>query len=157
MVALGSALVAGCRPGYEVNYATAAEQRALTVRRVDGGQPTALQRAAAIALKLQGFEVVVTEPMIRTAPKVVGTYSSAFAGTYSAFSNSDVETLAWDVSISTLEGGCLVSMTPRHARGDGTQYTEWDKAYLERLTNTLFRLIVESVPIDASSTVPPAL
>jgi hypothetical protein len=148
-------LVCACG-GQQIRWATAAEESALTTRRFPAHDAAALRRAVVVALRLQGFEVIVTEPMVRTAPKHVRTNSTAFTDQGTAYANSDVQTLAWDATISTSDGTVVVSLLPRYAHGDGRLDKEWAYHYLKDLTDTLFRLVAESLPADdsASAAVP---
>jgi hypothetical protein len=143
-------LVCACG-GRQIRWATAAEQSALTTRSFPAHDAVALRRAVVVALRLQGFEVIVTEPTVRTAPKHVMTSSTAFTDQNTAYASTDVQTLAWDVTISSADGTVVVSLLPRYAHGDGRLDREWTYLYLKELTDTLFRLVVESLPTDSSA------
>ena len=142
--------------GQQIRWATATEQSALMTRRFPAHDAAALRRAVVVALRLQGFEVIVTEPMVRTAPRHVRTNSTAFTDQYTAYASSDVQTLAWDATISNPDGTVVVSLFPRYAHGDGTLERKWAYPYLKDLTDTLFRIVAENLPTvsSASAAVP---
>jgi hypothetical protein len=109
-------LVCACG-GRQIHWATAAEHSALTTRSFPAHAAVALRRAVVVALRLQGFQVIVTEPMVRTAPKHVMTSSTAFTDQNTAYASSDVQTLAWDATISRADGTVVVSLLPARSLG----------------------------------------
>jgi len=68
--------------------------------------------AAVTALKLLGYEVVTTDPRIRTAPRDVATTTAATYGEYAGRANSFTEAVAWDIDVTPEGSGTMLRATP---------------------------------------------
>ncbi|MGC4094791.1 MAG: hypothetical protein QM756_44115 [Polyangiaceae bacterium] len=97
----------GCFPTRRV--ATAAELEQLGTRKYPGHGREEVERAVITALKLQGYDVVTTEPRIRTAPKPVATTAYGNKGSAQTFT----EAVAWDIDVEGDDSSATLHATPR--------------------------------------------
>ena len=112
--------------------ATAADLERLGTRSFPDRSVEDVSKAAVTALKLLGYDVVTTDPRIRTAPKPVATtaYGTARSGGGVAQSSAQsfTEEVAWDIDVKPKGRGAFLRATPR-ATVNGTPmeqvYVEW--------------------------------
>src|SRR6185369_6224229 len=96
-----SAMLLGCfAAGPKKRVATPAELDQFGTRTYAGYDKAAVQQAAVTALKVQGYEVVTTEPRIRTSPKLVHVSTQAQYSDYAGSSQSFAEMVAWDIDVN---------------------------------------------------------
>jgi hypothetical protein len=98
-------------------------------RNYPNNSPAELHAAALVALRVQGYEVVAEQPMIRTAPKIVA--ASAVNQTAAA------QEVAWDVEVTSGSPGTVVRLTPRVFFG-GTQTSDVSAEWAGNNTSALF-------------------
>ncbi|MFZ5892646.1 MAG: hypothetical protein ACOY0T_16425 [Myxococcota bacterium] len=104
--------------------ATPAELEQLGTRKYPGKSREEVMKATVTALRLQGYEVVTTDPRIRTAPKAVAT--SAYGGYGRA--QSFTESVAWDIEVEGDDSSAVLHATPRASvNGEPMEqvYYEW--------------------------------
>jgi hypothetical protein len=107
----------------------AAQLQQMGTRNYPNNSPEEVHAAALVALKVQGYEVVAEQPMIRTAPKLVA--ASAVNRTAAA------QEVAWDVEVTSGSPGAVVRLTPRVFFG-GTQTSDVSAAWAGNNTSALF-------------------
>lgn len=103
MVSLG---LPACLP--RPRAATPQEVRAYCSHLFRGRSAEEVLQAGVIALKLQGYEVVTTEPRVRTEPKLVGVSAYGDRWGASAYATS----VAFDLSATETEGGTVAFAAP---------------------------------------------
>jgi hypothetical protein len=112
--------------------ATAADLERLGTRRYRDRTPEDVSKATMTALKLLGYEVVVSEPRIRTAPKAVATTAHGTAAGGGGVARSSAQTfteeVAWDIDVKADGTGASLRAVPR-ASVNGMPmeqvYVEW--------------------------------
>lgn len=72
-----------------------------------------MRTAVLTALKVQGYEVITTDPMIRTSPKLVAVTTAVSGDQYTAQAQSFGESVAWDVDVQGDEQSATLHATPR--------------------------------------------
>jgi hypothetical protein len=130
-------LVAGCFSSPPV--ATAADLDRLGTRHYPDRSPADVTAAVGTALKLLGYQIVTTEPRIRTAPKEVATTAVGTHGQYSGSARTFTETVAWDVEVHSEGTGATLRATPR-ASVNGMPM---DQVYIEWADRTFGELMRE--------------
>jgi hypothetical protein len=138
------AALTGCAlTGPQKRVATPAELEQLGTRTYPGYSKDDVQKAVLTALKVQGYDVVTTDPRIRTSPQLVHVSSAASYGTYSGASSSFAESVAWDIDVAEAQAGTTVHAVPR-ASVNGLAM---EQMYYDYAQNTFGQLMKE---IDAS-------
>jgi hypothetical protein len=105
--------VAGCFAGASKPVATPADFDRLGTRHYPDRGHDEVATAAVTALKLLGYDVVITDPRIRTAPKNVATTNAATYTEYSGTAHSYTEAVAWDIDVTPEGSGTMLRATPR--------------------------------------------
>lgn len=100
----------GCAPP-PPRVASAAELQQLGTKVYPGRNRDEVLAASETALKLLGYQIITTDPTIRTAPKPVATTGVASYTDYSGVSQTFTETVAWEISVEEAAAG-----TTLHAR-----------------------------------------
>jgi hypothetical protein len=139
---------AGCfASGPAKPVATAADLERLGTRRYKDHSAEEVSKAAVTALKLLGYEVVITEPRIRTAPKPVATTAYGTAqgggGIARASSQAFTEEVAWDIDVTADGQGAFLRAVPRAA----VNGMPMEQVYVDWAERTFAELMRE---IDAS-------
>ncbi len=137
-VATGCALM-----GPQKRVATPAELDQLGTKTYPGYSKDEVQQAVMTALKVQGYDIVTTDPRIRTSPQLVHVSSAASYGAYSGASTSFAESVAWDIDVNEGQAGTTVHAVPR-ASVNGMAM---EQMYYDYAQNTFGQLMKE---IDAS-------
>jgi hypothetical protein len=106
-------LSAGCMMGQGKKVATPADLQQLGTRSYPTHSREEVVAATVTALKLLGYEVVTTDPRIRTAPKLQGVTSSATYTETSGQSTAYAESVAWDIDVTPEGQGAKVHAEPR--------------------------------------------
>jgi len=101
--------------------------------------------AVVTALKLLGYDVVTTDPRIRTAPKNVATTSSGTYTETSGTAQSFTEAVAWDIDIQPEGSGTMLRATPR-ATVNGEPMTQVWEDWAERNFGALMKEIDGNLP-----------
>ena len=101
--------------------------------------------AAVTALKLLGYEIVTTDPRVRTAPKNVATTSSGTYTETSGTAHSYTEAVAWDIDILPEGSGTLLRATPR-ATVNGEPMPQVYEDWAERNFGALMKEIDSNLP-----------
>jgi hypothetical protein len=101
--------------------------------------------AAVTALKLLGYEVVTTDPRIRTAPRDVATTTAATYGEYAGRANSFTEAVAWDIDVTPEGSGTMLRATPR-ATVNGEPMPQVYQDWAERNFGQLMKEIDGNLP-----------
>jgi hypothetical protein len=125
--------------------ATPAELDQLGTKTYPGYGKDDIQQAVMTALKVQGYEVVTTEPRIRTSPKLVHVSSSATYGETSGSAQSFAESVAWDIDVTDGKDGATVHAVPR-ASVNGMPMEQMYYDYAERTFGQLMKEIGASLP-----------
>jgi len=136
---------AGCALGPQKRVATPAELEQFGSRTYPGYSKEDVQKAALTALKVQGYEVVTTEPRIRTSPKLVHVSSTASYGDYSGSSQTYGESVAWDIDVTDGTPGPTLHAVPR-ASVNGMAMEQMYYDYAERTFRELMKEIDSSLP-----------
>ena len=139
------ACAAGCAFGAPKRVATPAELEQFGTRTYPGYSKDDVQKAALTALKVQGYEVVTTEPRIRTSPKLVHVSSTASYGEYSGSSQTYGESVAWDIDVAEGTPGPTLHAVPR-ASVNGMAMEQMYYDYAERTFRELMKEIDGSLP-----------
>ena len=148
-VVLGAMLLGGCRhhraagdqPRSPKSVATAADLERLGTRHYTERSADEVSAAAVGALKLLGYEVVMTSPRIRTAPRDVG--ATAVRGNTTA--QLYVEAVAWDVDVRADPQGVTLVAMPR-ATVNGEPMTQVYIGWAEKNYGQLMQEIDASLP-----------
>ena len=142
-----SATVAGCAAlmGPQKRVATPAELEQLGSKTYPGYGKDEVTQATMTALKVQGYEVVTTEPRIRTSPKLVHVSASSSYTETSGSSQSFAESVAWDIDVNEGQQGASVHAVPR-ASVNGIPMEQMYYDYAERTFNELMKDIDSSLP-----------
>jgi hypothetical protein len=111
-----------------------------------------VQHAAADALRTLGYEVTLydeAQGRIKTAPLVVEVH--AVGGSYGASASGS--SLAWNLEVSSAEGGARVHAEPRlFEAGQAIEPTLMNAAYAERAFGTLFGEIDDQLGVGNGAT-----
>jgi hypothetical protein len=144
--------VAGCGAlmGPQKRVATPAELDQLGTKTYPGYTKEDVQKAALTALKVQGYDVVTTEPRIRTSPKLVHVSSSATYTEHTGSSQTYGESVAWDIDVIDGKDGATVHAVPR-ASVNGVPMDQMWYDYAERTFRDLMKEIDVSLPEKPSS------
>ncbi|HEY5956819.1 MAG TPA: hypothetical protein VIV60_09715 [Polyangiaceae bacterium] len=143
-MALGVASVSmtGCMGG---KVASPEMLRKIGARSYPNHSAAELRTAVVTALKLQGYEVVTEQPMVRTSPKLVAVTSAASGNAYSATAQSYGESVAWDVDIQ--EQGNTALVTAKHrASVNGMAMDQVYESWAVTNYKQLFEAIDSSLP-----------
>jgi hypothetical protein len=100
-------------------------------------------KAAVTALKVQGYEIVTTDPRIRTAPPLVHVSSTASYTQTSGSAQTYGESVAWDIDVKEAPAGTTLHAVPR-ASVNGMAM---EQLYCDYASTTFTELMKE---IDAS-------
>jgi hypothetical protein len=138
-----AALVVGC--GMSKPVATPADFERLGTRHYADRGHDEVSAASVTALKILGYEIVTTDPRIRTAPKDVATTASGSSSGYSASAQSFTEAVAWDIDVQPEGSGTLLRATPR-ATVNGEPMPQVYEDWAERNFGTLMKEIDSSLP-----------
>ena len=129
--------------------ATPGDMERLGTRSYRDRSPEDVSKAAVTALKLLGYDVVTTDPRIRTAPKPVATttYSSAHGagGVAHGSAQSFTEEVAWDIDVKAEGQGAFLRAVPR-ANVNGVAMEQVYVDWAERTFAELMREIDASLP-----------
>jgi hypothetical protein len=141
------ATVAGCAAlmGPQKRVATPAELEQLGSRTYPGYTKDQVTQATMTALKVQGYEVVTTEPRIRTSPKLVHVSASSSYTETSGSSQSFAESVAWDIDVIEGQEGTSVHAVPR-ASVNGIPMEQMYYDYATRTFGELMKDIDASLP-----------
>jgi hypothetical protein len=101
----------GCLPSKPV--ATPADLDRLGTRRYADHDRDAVMKATLTALKVLGYEVVTTDPRIRTSPRDVATTAHAQGAGNTAVAQGFTEAVAWDIDVRTDGAGAVLHAVPR--------------------------------------------
>ncbi len=134
--------LAGCM-GLSRPVATPADLERLGSRTYPNRGRDEVVQASVTALKVLGYEIVTTDPRIRTAPKPVATTAQGSYVAGSSRARSFTESVAWDIDVSAQGAGSALRATPR-ASVNGTPM---EQVYVEWAERTFAELMKE---IDAS-------
>ena len=140
-----SVAVSACAFGAPKRVATQAELDQFGTKSYPGYSKNDVQQAALTALKVQGYEVVTTEPRIRTSPKLVHVSSSASYTETSGSAQTFGESVAWDIDINDAESGPVLHAVPR-ASVNGMAMEQMYYDYAERTFRELMKEIDGSLP-----------
>jgi hypothetical protein len=139
------ATLAACATGPQKRVATQAELDQFGTRTYPGYGKEQVQQAAVTALKVQGYEVVTTEPRVRTSPKLVHLSSASSYTDYSGSSRSFAESVAWDIDVEDGQTGAKLHAVPR-ASVNGMAMEQMYYDYAERTFGELMKEIDGSLP-----------
>ncbi len=142
---LGSAL-AGCGSMFASKpVATPADFDRLGTRHYPDRGREEVSAAAVTALKLLGYEIVTTDPRIRTAPKDVATTASGTYTETSGTAHSYTEAVAWDIDLQPEGAGTFLRATPR-ATVNGEPMPQVYEDWAERNFAALMKEIDSGLP-----------
>lgn len=141
------ATMAGCAGlmGPQKRVATPAELEQLGSRTYPGYSKDEVTKATMTALRVQGYEVVTSEPRIRTSPKLVHVSSSSSYTETSGSAQSFAESVAWDIDVQDGQPGASVHAVPR-ASVNGVPMEQMYYDYAERTFGELMKEISASLP-----------
>lgn len=139
------ACLVGCAFGPQKRVATPAELEQLGTKSYPGYTKEQVQQAALTALKVQGYEVVATEPRIRTSPKLVHVSSQSTYTETSGSAQTFGESVAWDIDVNEVGGSPTVHAVPR-ASVNGMAMEQMYYDYAERTFHELMKEIDSSLP-----------
>lgn len=142
---LVSAGWAGCASTPPKPVATPADFARLGTRHYPDRGHDEVATAAVTALKLLGYEVVTTDPRIRTSPRDVATTTAASYGRYSGRANSYTEAVAWDIDVTPEGSGTMLRATPR-ATVNGEPMPQVYRDWAERNFSQLMKEIDGDLP-----------
>ena len=125
--------------------ATPADFERLGTRHYPDRSHDEVSAAVVTALKLLGYDVVTTDPRIRTAPKNVAVTSSGTYTETSGTAQSFTEAVAWDVDILPEGPGTMLRATPR-ATVNGEPMTQVWEDWAERNFGALMKEIDTNLP-----------
>ena len=125
--------------------ATPADFERLGTRHYPDRSHDEVSAAAVTALKLLGYDVVTTDPRIRTAPKNVATTASGTYTETSGTAQSFTEAVAWDIDILPEGPGTMLRATPR-ATVNGEPMTQVWEDWAERNFGALMKEIDTNLP-----------
>lgn len=136
------------RSAPERPVATAADIQRLGTRDYPGRSREDVVDAVVTTLRLQGYEIVTTDPLVRTSPRRVATTTvGAGSGSYAAGSYRDTygaqsftEEVAWDISVEPIANGARLHATPR-ASVNGQPMDQFFRDWAERNFTALLREI----------------
>jgi hypothetical protein len=142
-----SATALGCAGlfGPQKRVATPAEMDQFGSRTYPGYAKGDVQQATMTALKVQGYEVITTEPRIRTSPKLVHVSASATYTENTGSSQSFAESVAWDIDVNDGSQGATLHAVPR-ASVNGVPMDQMYYDYAERTFSQLMKEIDASLP-----------
>jgi hypothetical protein len=120
--------------------ATTAELDQLGTRKYTNHGREEVIKATVTALRIQGYEVVTTDPRIRTAPRDVAT--TAFGNAHSA--QSFTEAVAWDIDVEGDTSSATLHAVPR-ATLNGQPMEELYYEWAERTFRELLREIDQNL------------
>jgi hypothetical protein len=143
----------GCGAGQAV--ATPQDLQQLGTRRYRDRTVDEVHTAVVTALKLQGYEVVTEQPMIRTSPKLVAVSATASGSAYGANAQSFGESVAWDIDVSDQAGTVVVSAKHRASVNGMAMDQVWESWAVTNYKQ-LFDAIESSLPKAADSASVPA-
>jgi hypothetical protein len=138
-----------CAFGPPKRVATPAELDQLGTKTYPGYTTDEVRQAALTALKVQGYDVVTTDPRIRTSPKLVHVSSSASYSQTSGSARTFGESVAWDIDVADGEAGPKLHATPR-ASVNGMAMEQMYYDYAERTFRELMKEIDGSLPAKAA-------
>ena len=122
--------------------ATPADMQQLGNRTFPGHSVDQITKAAIVALRMQGYEVVTGDaPRIRTAPKLIA-MAAAGSRTYAQAYDQSV---AWDLDVTSAGDGAVVNAKMRATMNGAPMeqvYYDWVKTN----TDTLFKDIADNIP-----------
>jgi hypothetical protein len=145
-VALVGTLLAGCGGMFASKpVATPADFERLGVRHYADRGHDEVGAASVTALKVLGYEIVTTDPRIRTAPKDVATTANGSYTETSGTARSFTEAVAWDIDVQPEGAGTLLRATPR-ATVNGEPMTQVYQDWAERNFTTLMKEIDSNLP-----------
>ena len=142
---LVGAWCAGCASSPPRPVATPADFERLGTRHYPDRGHDEVATAAVTALKLLGYEVVTTDPRIRTAPRDMATTTAARYTDYAGRSNSYTEAVAWDIDVTPEGSGTMLRATPR-ATMNGEPMPQVYQDWAERNFGALMKEIDGSLP-----------
>jgi hypothetical protein len=96
--------------------ATPAELDQMGTRTYPGYSKDDVVKAAVTALKVQGYEIVTTDPRIRTSPKLVAVTSKASYSQTSGSAQTYGQSVAWDIDVNEAPAGTTLHAVPRAPR-----------------------------------------
>jgi hypothetical protein len=114
-------------------------------RRYPSRSAAELRTAVVTALKLQGYDVITEQPMVRTAPKLVAVTTTASGNAYSASAQSYGESVAWDIDIQEQAGAAAVTAKHR-ASVNGMAMEQVFESWAKTNYKQLFEAIETSLP-----------
>ncbi len=118
----------GCG-GPQKRVATPAELDQMGTRTYPGYGKDDVVKATVTALKVQGYEIVTTDPRIRTSPKLVHVSSTASYGQTSGSVRTYGESVAWDIDVEEAPTGVTLHAVPRASvNGMAMEYMYYDYA-----------------------------
>jgi hypothetical protein len=140
-----SAWCAGCASSPPRPVATPADFERLGTRHYPDLGHDEVATAVVTALKLLGYEVVTTDPRIRTAPRDVATTTAARYTDYSGSAKSYTEAVAWDIDVTPEGSGTMLRATPR-ATVNGEPMPQVYQDWAERNFGQLMKEIDGNLP-----------
>lgn len=143
-------LASACAFGPQKRVATPAELEQFGTKTYPGYTTDEVRQAALTALKVQGYDVVATEPRIRTSPKLVHVSSAASYGQTSGTAQTFGESVAWDIDVTESDAGPKVHASPR-ASVNGMAMEQMYYDYAERTFRELMKEIDGSLPAKAAA------
>jgi hypothetical protein len=123
------------------SVATPADLERLGTRRYTDRTTEEVGAAAVAALRLLGYQVVMTDPRIRTAPRDVGTTAVRGNNTAQLYT----ESVAWDVDVRADQSGVTLVAMPR-ATVNGEPMTQVYIGWAEKNFGQLMQEIDASLP-----------
>jgi hypothetical protein len=142
---LAGAWSAGCASSPPRPVATPADFDRLGTRHYPDRGHDEVVTAVVTALKLLGYEVVTTDPRIRTAPRDVATTTSASYTDYTGSAKSYTEAVAWDIEVTPEGSGTMFRATPR-ATLNGEPMPQVYEDWAERNFGQLMKEIDGNLP-----------
>lgn len=145
-VAALTLLAAGC---YGRPVASPEQLDALGTRQYPDYSVDEVREAVEVGLRLDGYRIVATEPLIRTEPKLVSVTASATGSYGVATAQSYGEEVAWDIKVSESDGVATVEAQHR-ATVNGMAMDQVYLSWAESNYARLFDLIESSLPESSS-------
>ncbi len=147
--ALSASTLTACDPP-RPPIASPADLQRLGSRYYGGYSREAGLHAAVTALRILGYEIVTTDPRIRTAPKPLSV--TAVGNRYSA--HTVMESVAWEIDVQE-GGGRVVFNATWHLYFNGTESQNFYLEMAEGAYNQLYSEIERNFPSTTTPPTPP--
>jgi hypothetical protein len=145
VVGLSVTSAVGCGGGPARKAATPQQLQTLGTRQYPDRTVDEVHTAVVTALRLQGYEIVTEQPMIRTAPKLVAMTSTASGNQYGATARSFDESVAWDIEVLD-QGGKAAVIAKHRASVNGMNIDQVWEDWAQTNYKQLFDAIESSLP-----------